>query len=115
MRRSQRTMGVVVTARATVAVCLLAAIAAIAACEADPDADRSGNTSATTAPPPVDGAPSAPTGACQPPRAGPVDPGSVLVPGPTNGLAASAARGQPLVIVAVVLDRACAPATGAEL
>ncbi len=39
------------------------------------------------------GATPAPAGACLPPRAGPVDAGSVLVPGPTNGLSASSAQG----------------------
>ena len=61
------------------------------------------------------GATPAPAGACLPPRAGPVDAGAVLVPGPTNGLSASPAEGQKLVIVAVVLDSTCAPAESANL
>jgi protocatechuate 3,4-dioxygenase beta subunit len=44
-----------------------------------------------------------------------MDLGSVLVPGPSNGLPATTAKGEPLVIVAAVLDPACRPAAGATV
>jgi len=47
--------------------------------------------------------------ACPPSQTGT---GSVLVPGPNNGLPASAAAGEPLVIEAVIVDRACRPVAG---
>ncbi len=97
-------------ARAVAVVCL---ITAAAACEAgdrptpDSGSSATGGTGA--------GATLAPAGTCLPPRAGPVDASAILVPGPTNGLSASAADGQKLVIVAVVLDSNCAPVESANL
>lgn len=44
----------------------------------------------------------------------PVDPGSVLTLGPVNGLPASTATGERLVIEALVLDGGCEPAAGAS-
>jgi hypothetical protein len=41
--------------------------------------------------------------------------GAVLTPGPTEGMPKTTAAGEALVIDAVVLDRACQPAPGAEL
>jgi protocatechuate 3,4-dioxygenase beta subunit len=52
---------------------------------------------------------------CPVPTVGTVDAGASLVPGPTNGLAASTARGDTLVVEAVVLDPACRPAAGANV
>ena len=67
-------------------------------------------------PPPPSTAPvtGAPAG-CTAPIMGPVDAGSVLVPGPINGLPASDAGGDPLTIVATVLTPDCAPASGASV
>jgi protocatechuate 3,4-dioxygenase beta subunit len=50
---------------------------------------------------------------CSRPAVGPVEPGSVLVPGPTNGLPPSGVQAERMTIVAAVLDGACAPAAGA--
>jgi protocatechuate 3,4-dioxygenase beta subunit len=49
------------------------------------------------------------------PSAAPADPGSIVVPGPSDGLPATPAKGEPLVIAAVVLDRSCRPAAGATV
>ena len=46
---------------------------------------------------------------------GTVDAGSVLVPGPSNGLPRATATGVGLVIVGVVLDRECGVAAGANV
>jgi protocatechuate 3,4-dioxygenase beta subunit len=85
---------------------VLGAMAGVAGCEAgEPEA---------AAPTPV--ATSAAVGTrCPATAPGPADAGSVLVPGPTDGLPPSAARGEPLVIAAVVLDPACQPASGANV
>jgi protocatechuate 3,4-dioxygenase beta subunit len=58
--------------------------------------------------------PSTPSG-CPVPAMAAVDPASVLVPGPSDGLAPTTARGEPMIIVGVVLDPACRPAAGATL
>jgi protocatechuate 3,4-dioxygenase beta subunit len=54
-------------------------------------------------------------GGCRVPAVGPVEPASVLVPGPTSGLPPSDAGGQRLTIVATVLDAKCAPASKASV
>ena len=58
--------------------------------------------------------PSAPPGCPVPPVVA-ASPDSVLVPGPSNGLPKTPARGEPMVIMGVVLDPACHPATGATV
>jgi protocatechuate 3,4-dioxygenase beta subunit len=78
------------------------AICALSACEADDRPSASGVTS----PPPV---------GCVGAIVGEADAGSVVKPGPTDGLPPSKARGEPLVLAAVVLDPACRPASGASL
>jgi protocatechuate 3,4-dioxygenase beta subunit len=55
------------------------------------------------------------TAGCARPAAGAPAAGSELTPGPSNGLADSTAVGEPLVIEAVVLDRGCQPAAGADV
>jgi len=52
---------------------------------------------------------------CPVPAVAPVDPRSVLVPGPTGGLPTSPARGEAMIIVAVVLEPSCRPAAGATV
>jgi len=52
---------------------------------------------------------------CASPPSGTAAAASAVVPGPSNGLAPSTATGEPLVVEAVVLDRSCAPAAGAEV
>jgi len=52
---------------------------------------------------------------CAAGEVGAVDAGSVLVPGPGNGLRRSTADGVGLTIAGVVLDAACRPAAGATL
>jgi hypothetical protein len=56
----------------------------------------------------------APVG-CAMPALGPVDPVSVLRPGPSTGMPRSDAAGEQLVVVAVVLDTACRPAANASV
>jgi hypothetical protein len=80
----------------------LMGLAAMVGCDGGPD-------SAVVA------APSAAPAGCRRPAPGTAASGSALVPGPTNGLPRSTAVGEPLVIEAVVLDRGCRPAHGAEL
>lgn len=46
---------------------------------------------------------------------GPVDAGSVLIPGPINGVPASDAGGEKLMITATVLEPGCRPASGADV
>ncbi len=105
------------TAAAAFARAVFAAslITALAACESGDRAPPAGGGTPSESSAAGGGATPAPAGACLPPRAGPVDSGSVLVPGPTNGLSASPAQGQKLVIVALVLDSTCAPVEGANL
>jgi protocatechuate 3,4-dioxygenase beta subunit len=50
---------------------------------------------------------------CPMPSPGSVAPGSVLIPGPTEGLPATDAVGERMVIDAVVFDAHCTPAAGA--
>lgn len=52
-------------------------------------------------------------GDCPMPEIGNDAAGSVLTPGPSNGLPLSTARAEALTIEAIVLDAACAPAQGA--
>jgi hypothetical protein len=52
---------------------------------------------------------------CPVPAVGPVDRGSVLIPGPVNGVPPSDARGEPLTIVATVIDVSCVAAAGATV
>lgn len=52
---------------------------------------------------------------CPTPEAGQVEPGSVLVPGPSNGLPRSDAPSERLLIVATVLGPDCRPAAGATV
>jgi len=107
--------------RAVAGVVAAGVVAAAAACQSDtgrpgplpiatqPTATQS---TATTAVAPTTAAAAA---GCAVPTYGPVEPGSVVVPGPNNGLPASPARGVPLTIVAVVLDASCAPARDATV
>jgi protocatechuate 3,4-dioxygenase beta subunit len=44
-----------------------------------------------------------------------VDAGSVLVPGPINGVPASDATGEKLTVTGTVLESSCRPAVGAEV
>lgn len=76
------------------------------------------STSPTTAiavPTPAARPPAAGTGGCQVGQIGTVEAGSVLVPGPREGLPRSTATGDPLVIVGVVLDARCQPAADASV
>jgi hypothetical protein len=52
---------------------------------------------------------------CARPAAGAAAASSELTPGPSNGLPHSAAVGQTLVIEAVILERDCRPAAGADV
>ena len=52
---------------------------------------------------------------CPRPAVSSVEPGSVLVPGPTDGLPPSGVQGERMTIVAAVLNSACAPAAGASV
>lgn len=97
MRASGRTIaGLVLTVGAT---------ASLAAC--DVGGGRGPAPQPTSASPSVYG--------CAVPATGPVDAGSVLVPGPTNGLPPSDARGEKLIIAGVVLDAACRAVEGVSL
>jgi protocatechuate 3,4-dioxygenase beta subunit len=89
--------------RCVVAVVLILG-AFTAACEAD--------TATPTPSPSVSGRPSGAAAGCPVPSTAPVDLGSVLIPGPTNGLPTTDAKGEPLVIVAAVLGPDCRPAAG---
>jgi protocatechuate 3,4-dioxygenase beta subunit len=97
----------------TIAGALVAALATLGsvACQDDelPTTVATPDTAAVTA-----AGPPAATG-CPVPEAGPVEPRSVVIPGPSNGLPPSKARAEKLIIVAVVLDPACNPASGADL
>jgi protocatechuate 3,4-dioxygenase beta subunit len=79
--------------------------ASVVACQADEPTPSNPTTSAS-GPPPVA------VGACPVPSTVPVDLGSVLVPGPSNGLPTTSAKGEVMVIVAAVLDPSCRPAAG---
>jgi Dioxygenase len=61
------------------------------------------------------GSPTVGAAGCPPVPVRPVDAGSTLVPGPVNGVEASTARGDRLVVEAVVLAPSCAPAVGASV
>jgi len=87
-------------------------VAAVAACQGGAGQPGPGPTSTTRA---AVAPTTAAAAGCAVPVYGPVERGSVVVPGPSNGLPASTARGVPLTIVAVVLDAACAPARGATV
>jgi protocatechuate 3,4-dioxygenase beta subunit len=73
----------------------------------------SGCTGDATPPGPTASTSASAAPGCARPLAGPVEPGSVLVPGPVNGMPPSEVPAERLTIVATVLDRACAPAAGA--
>ena len=92
--------------RRVLASAALAFCTSTAACQ-DGDPTPSG--------PPSSNPPSLAAAGCPVPTTAPVDPGSVLVPGPTNGLPATPARGEAMVIMGVVLDPACRPAAGATV
>jgi hypothetical protein len=111
MRYGRTTVGAAF-ARTVIATCLLTGLAS---CESSDRATPAGGGTPPGSSPAGGGVTPTPAGACLPPRAGPVDAGSVLVPVPTNGLSASTARGQALVIVALVLDSTCTPVEGANL
>lgn len=103
-----------------VAAWLLGAAALLAGCQ---------DGSSPAAQPPTGGSAQPPTGGSAPPTSGPVPapsqcptevggpvgPASVLVPVPSNGLPASDAAGEPLVIEAIVLDAQCLPVAGAHV
>jgi protocatechuate 3,4-dioxygenase beta subunit len=87
---------------------VLAAATMVAGCEGGneppgPQPSVSGSASPT------------PPAGCARPAAGQAAAGSELIPAPSNGLPKSAAVGQILVIEAVVLDRGCRPAAGADV
>ena len=92
-------------------ISVLVALLAVAGCQPNGAPPTSSPT------PPASGAPTGTTGAglCTVPGSGPVDAGSVLVPGPINGLPASDAVGQKLTLTATVLEPGCRPASGAEI
>ncbi|HEU4349281.1 MAG TPA: hypothetical protein VFR35_16010, partial [Actinoplanes sp.] len=75
----------------------------------------SGCTGSAAPPEPVGSTNAAAPEGCPRPAAGPVEPGSVLVPGPTDGLPPSGVQAERMTIVASVLDSACAPAAGASV
>lgn len=85
-----------VTGRLAAALAL--GLAAMGGCDGGPGP-------ATSSPSPLAG--------CVRPTGSAADAGSALVPGPSIGLTRSTAVGEPLVIEAVMLDRACRPAEGA--
>jgi hypothetical protein len=91
------------TATAMVAL----AVAAVAACDGG------------TEPPLRSGSPSPPgvsrAAGCPRPGAGTADAGAQLIPAPSNGLSRTTAKGEPLVVEAVILDRDCRPAAGANV
>lgn len=95
-------------------------LALLTGCQADdpePAADRA-MTSPVPGNPPTATSPASPEACPSPatsPIASPVDPGSVLVPGPSNGLPESDEPAERLVIVATVLGPDCQPATGATV
>ncbi|MGH8892743.1 MAG: hypothetical protein ACRDWY_05470 [Actinomycetes bacterium] len=90
-------------------VAMAAAGVVLTACLAGDDRPASSPPSATQ------DEPAAAAGQCPPAAAGTVDADSVLVPGPGNGVPRSPAPGDPLVIVALVLDDECLPAAGASI
>jgi Dioxygenase len=83
--------------------------ASVTACQADAEPRRPPSGS------PSSGSPSVAVGACPVPAVGAVDPASVVVPGPSDGMPPTTARGEPMVIVGVVLDPSCRPAAGATV
>lgn len=92
--------------RIGVAALTVVALAGAYACEAGTDtrATPTGRTPASSAPT-----------ACPAPAVAPVAARSVLRPGPTNGLMASTARADVLVVEAAVLDPFCHPAARATV
>jgi protocatechuate 3,4-dioxygenase beta subunit len=108
------------TARKLLAVAwLLALITGCQAGDSEPAADRA-TTSAASGNPPTASSPAGgatcPSPASSPAAtSGAVDPDSVLVPGPSNGLPKSDAPAERLVIVATVLGPDCQPAAGATV
>lgn len=111
MRYGQTTVGTALL-RTVILACL---ITGLAACEDSDRATPAGGGTPSESSTAGGGVTPAPAGACLPPRAGPVAAGSVLVPVPTNGLSASTAQGQKLVIVAMVLDSRCTHVEGADV
>ncbi len=85
----------------------VAALFVVSMTGCDPGPVAAPSTSPTTAP-------TSPSG-CAIPASGPVAEASVLVPGPTNGVPASEAVGEPLTIVATVLEPGCEPASAVEI
>jgi protocatechuate 3,4-dioxygenase beta subunit len=94
------------TVRVIVSLVLALAAAGVAGC--DGDSDRPAKVSS-----PIPGRTAA--AGCERPDMGPVEAGSILVPGPSNGLPRSTARGEEMVIDAVVFDAACRRVAGANL
>ena len=96
---------------ATIGRGLAVAVAAVvlAACQ-----DGEGNPASSRSSPARAEA-TADAGPCPVDAVGTVDAGSVLVPGPSNGLPLATATGVGLVIVGVVLDRECGVAAGANV
>ncbi|HEY3010320.1 MAG TPA: hypothetical protein VGJ63_19970 [Micromonosporaceae bacterium] len=100
--------------RIVVAVLTAAALAGTYACDSG-GSDRTATPPARTPSSPArTPASSAPT-ACPAPAVAPVAARSILRPGPTNGLTASTARADTLVVEAAVLDPSCRPAAGATV
>jgi len=98
--------------RVLVGIAAAGVVAAAAACQGVGQPGPAPSATSRTAVAPTTAAVAA---GCAVPAYGPVEPGSVVVPGPSNGLPASPARGVPLTIVAAVLDVSCAPARGATV
>jgi hypothetical protein len=105
-------------ARAAAMTAMVAlAVAAVGACDGgtEPPARSASPPARSAGPPAPPGSSpgSSPAAGCPRPGAGTAAASSQLIPVPSNGLPRSTAKGQPLVIEAIVLDRNCRPATSA--
>lgn len=97
--------GVAAVSRMVVAVCMATVLAA---CDGAADRPSASGTAS------VDHSAS-PAGDCPTLGVGDVAASSVLVPGPSEGVPATDATGERLVIVGAVLDAECRPAAGASV
>lgn len=97
---------------ATIPALIVLAAAVVAACDGGTESQgqrpavSSGASPAPTTAPPV---------GCAGPAAGAAAASSELIPGPSNGLPHSTAVGQTLVLEAIILERECRPAAGADV
>jgi protocatechuate 3,4-dioxygenase beta subunit len=98
---------------------VLVALLAVVGCEGGRPAQRRDQGAENAAPSiPSSGSPSpgpASGTGCMMRAAGQVEAGSVLIPGPVNGVPASDAGGERLTITATVLDPGCRPASRADV